>query len=95
MKPWDKQKDRLEQAKTDRVQTMKQIIATGLEIPDARTKTLYFLLYLTGGRMCELVRKYEYSMEKLGFEINDKGKKVYKYNKQRTDNDTCCEILVK
>jgi hypothetical protein len=88
MIPWQQQNNRLEQAKIDRVETVKQIISIGLEIPNKRTQALFFLLYLSGCRMCELARKYEYLLEKKGTKkkdlLNGKFKTIYLYNKQRT-----------
>lgn len=84
MRPWEQQNNRKEIADKDRIQSMQEVIDTGMTIPNPRTEALYFLIYLSGGRMCELVRKYEYSLEKAGTKLNSKGKKVYLYNKHRT-----------
>jgi integrase len=74
MKPWDKQKA-LKESK-ERVATIEQIVSMGLGIEDNRIRTLFFLIYLTGGRICELVRKRKYNIIKEEI-INEKKVRTY------------------
>jgi integrase len=76
MKPWDKQKLTKDQEKP--VPDVSYIIDTAQSIQNERLKCLFVLLYLTGGRICELVRKKGYDITSL---IKDKSTKTYKYNK--------------
>ena len=55
MKPWDRQKE--VQKETLQVPDIHYIIDIAQTIPNERLKALYVLLYLTGARICELVRK--------------------------------------
>jgi integrase len=76
MRPWDKQKEI--KAQDLQVPDIHYIIDTAKGIPNNRTRALYCLLYLTGARICELVRKKGYDLIP---EEDNKVTKIFKYHK--------------
>jgi integrase len=76
MRPWDKQKEI--KAQDLQVPDIHYIIDVAKGIPDIRTRALYCLLYLTGARICELVRKKGYDLIP---DSENKLTKVFKYTK--------------
>ena len=77
MKPWEKQKQIKEQELS--IPSIDYIIQTAIDIKNERLKCLFVLLYLTGGRICELVRRKGYDITN---KIKDKTNRIYRYNKQ-------------
>jgi len=84
MKPWDKQKNIQKQEL--KIPDIHYIIDTAKGITDQRLRALYCLLYLTGARICEVVRKKGFDLKPDGFDLvpgaNGKMKKSYKYIKE-------------
>jgi integrase len=80
MKPWGKQ--RVLKGDDSPVPDIHYIIETAETIKDNRLRALYCLLYLTGGRICELVRKKGYD---LVAHSDNKITKDFKYNKVSND----------
>ena len=76
MKPWEKQ--RALKGDDSPVPDIHYIIETAETIKSNRTRALYCLLYLTGGRICELVRKKGYDLKP---HPDNNRTKIFKYNK--------------
>lgn len=80
MKPWGKQND-LKHAELQ-VPDIHYIIDTAKSISDNRTRALYCLLYLTGARVCELVRKKGYDLIP---HTDNKATKKFRYDKKANE----------
>jgi len=80
MKPWGKQQSI--QHSEELIIKIEEIITLAQSIINKRTQCLFVLLYLTGCRICELIRKDGYDLQLISKEKVDK-KYKYKYNKIR------------
>ena len=90
MKPWDKQKQI--QVSKERVASIEEVIELGLGIKDEKIRALFFITYLTGARICEVVRKYKFDIIQKPAPLEDydvmiSGKNIKRYMKKRVYDD--------